>query len=65
MINMTEPKRERYRSCLKELKSRQVTENHSKSVSYNNREQVRVQRQQRRETDELSVVEKSPDRLFF
>lgn len=31
--------------------------------SYNNGQQVRVQRQQRRETDELSVVEGSPDRL--
>lgn len=57
-------KRERYRSCLKELKFRAQTE--SKQIilahcaSYNNGQQVRVQRQQRKESDELSMVERSP-----
>ena len=51
-----DPQRATSRCCLRGLKFRTGTENHSERASYNSGWQVRVQTQQRRETDELSVV---------
>ena len=59
-----DPQRATSRCCLRELKFRTGTENHPEHASYNSAQRVRVQTQQRRETDELSVVEGSPERLW-